>query len=133
MRYTLPTGKVINIPDDEIKKNMNVLCVPENEAVEIWLEDNNFQTNAEQNALDEKASKIRHDIGAKTVKHTPKPRTAKISDEKKSLFNTILTNLDRNELVSRENIQVLNENKLIQVQIGNKIFKIDLVETRNKA
>ena len=61
-----------------------------------------------------------------------KPMTIKVSDEKKSLFDTILTNLDRNEFVERENITVLKENKLIQVEIGDKIFKIDLIQCRNK-
>jgi hypothetical protein len=60
------------------------------------------------------------------------PRTVKVSDEKISLFNTILTNLDRNEFVERENITVIKENKLIQVKIGDKLFKIDLIQQRNK-
>ena len=87
----------------------------------------------------------RMEIGAKAVSRearavapksadTPKkPRTVKISDEKKELFNTILQNLNRAIGVENENITVLTENKLIQVRIGDKIFKIDVVESRNKA
>jgi hypothetical protein len=62
-----------------------------------------------------------------------KPRTTKVSDEKKELFNTILQNLTRAIGVESENITVLTENKLIQVKIGDKTFKIDVVESRNKA
>ena len=74
----------------------------------------------------------RYEQAEKPRKKREKPKTVKVSDEKVSLFNTILTNLDRNELVKRENITVIKENKLIQVQIGDKIFKIDLIQQRNK-
>ena len=84
----------------------------------------------------------RMEIGAKAVSRearavapksadTPKkPRTVKISDEKKELFTTILTNLNRAIGVERENVTVLKENKLIEVKIGEKTFKIDLIECR---
>lgn len=55
-----------------------------------------------------------------------KPRTVKISDEKMSLFAEILENLEKNH----ENVKILKENKLIEVKIGEKIFKIDLIEQR---
>lgn len=66
---------------------------------------------------------------------TTKPKEKKtrpviVSDEKKALFETILKNLDRCKGVERENIEILKENKLIQVKIGTKTFKIDIVEQR---
>ena len=71
---------------------------------------------------------------APKAKNAPKkPHTVKVSDEKKELFSTILQNLTRAVGVESENITVLTENKLIQVQIGDKTFKIDVVESRNKA
>ena len=135
MKYQLPTGKVINIPDDEIKKSMKALDLNQIEAVQLWLEDNDYMENEEQNELDKKAKsvKIIHDAKDTTKeKKERKPRTSKVSDEKKSLFETILINLDRNENVSKENIEILKENKLILVKIGEKQFKIDLIEVRNK-
>ena len=57
-----------------------------------------------------------------------KPRTVKISDEKKELFESILKNLTRCVPIEQEDIKVLKENKLIQVKIGEKIFKIDIIE-----
>ena len=131
MRYTLKTGKVIVIPDAEIKQNMTALDVSEAEAVEIWLEDNEYEINEEQAALDEKAKKEKVSVEAgkgqrKKIEH----RTVKISDEKKAVFDTILENLDRCELIDRENVSILKENKLIQVKIGEKVFKIDVIEQR---
>ena len=46
------------------------------------------------------------------------------------LFDSIVQNLDRCEGVERENVTILNENKLIQVKINGKVFKIDLIEQR---
>ena len=78
MKYTLPNGKSVNIPDKEIEKNMKLLEISKDEAVEMWLEDEGYLDNEEQNELDEKAKKVRIDHGAsavdKTVKKEKKPR-----------------------------------------------------------
>lgn len=59
-----------------------------------------------------------------------KPHIVKVSDEKKMLFESIFTNLDRCESVEPEGIHILKENKLIEVRIGDKVFKIDIIEQR---
>ena len=125
-------GKMITIPDTEIEQLKSALEISTKEAVEVWLDDNGYTENEEQEALDEKAKKVKIPIGAREVKEKKerKPVTKKVSDEKKILFDSIVKQLDRCELVERENVTILNENKLIQVKIGNKIFKIDLVECR---
>lgn len=125
-------GKMITIPDTEIEQLKFALKISTKEAVEVWLDDNGYTENEEQEALDEKAKKVKIPMGAREVKEKKerKPITKKVSDEKKILFDSIVKQLDRCELVERENVTILNENKLIQVKIGNKIFKIDLVECR---
>jgi hypothetical protein len=125
-------GKMITIPDTEIEQLKSALEISTQEAVEVWLDDNGYTENEEQEALDEKAKKVKIPMGAREVKEKKerKPVTKKVSDEKKILFESIVHQLDRCELVERENVTILNENKLIQVKIGNKVFKIDLVECR---
>jgi predicted RNA-binding protein with RPS1 domain len=95
----------------------------------MWLEDNDYLENEEQNALDEKASKVKISMGARSSAPTKekKPRTTKVSDEKKALFAEILSNL---EYDYKENVTVLKENKLIEVKMGGKTFKIDIIEQR---
>ena len=44
MRYTLTDGKTISIPDAEIEANMK-LGISKEEAVEMWLEDNEYEVN----------------------------------------------------------------------------------------
>lgn len=85
---------------------------------------------AEIEELAQKAKENKIDHGASSGKKKEgKPRTVKISDEKQMLFSEIWTNLFD---VFGENAQIAKENKLILVQIGEKTFKIDLIEQRPK-
>lgn len=130
MKYTLPTGKTVNIPDKEIEQSMKALDLTKEEAIEMYLEDEGYLDNDEQIELNEKAKKVKIDHQAsaidKTEKKEKKVREVKVSDEKQSLFAEIVENLAENG----RNYQILKENKLISVQIGEKIFKIDLIEQR---
>ena len=54
MKYNF-NGKQINIPDKEIKKSMELLELTEEEAIEMWLEDNGYLENEEQEQLDAQA------------------------------------------------------------------------------
>ena len=129
MKYTLDNGKSVNIPKSEIEKLMSSLELSEKDAIDLWLCDNNLEEDEEQIKLDEKASKVRIDkdiIQKKPKKERKKPEK-KVSDAKKELFSEILSDLKD---VYKENVEVLNENKLISVRIGEKLFKIDVIETR---
>ena len=131
MRYTLPNGKSVNIPDEEIKKSMKALDLTKEDAIQMWLEDNDYEVNEEQAELDAKAKKVKIDHGAsamdKTKSKEKKPRPKVASDEKKELFDEIFSNLQD---VYKENARIEKENKLIIVKIGEKTFKIDLIEQR---
>ena len=73
--------------------------------------------------------KIKVDVGARAEKpkKESKPRTVVTSDEKKQLFADIFGNLAE---IYGENAKIEKENKLIIVKIGEKTFKIDLIEQR---
>ena len=132
MIYTL-NDKKISIPDDEISNSMKLLDISKEDAIQMWLDDHDYTENEEQNALDQKAKKIGTKLGLHEIepsKKDRKPRTSKVSDEKKALFDSILQNIDRCEGVERENVRVLTENKLISVKIGDKTFKIDIIQSR---
>ena len=131
MKYTLKNGKSVNIPDKEIEKSMKLLDLTKEEAIEMWLEDNDYEVNEEQVALDEKAKKVKINHGASAVDKSEqkekKPRVVKISDEKQALFSEILSNL---EDVYPNSVEIVKENKLLTVKIGAKTFKIDIIEQR---
>lgn len=124
-------GRNLTIPDNELSALMK-LDLTKEEAIQTWLEDNEYLDNEEQIELDIKAKKVKIDHGASAMDKTEKkprtPRTVKVSDEKVALFEILVGNLMENY----ENVDILKENKLIQVEIGGKIFKIDLIEQRPK-
>ena len=138
MKYELPNGKNINIPDAEIEKCMKFLDLSKEEAIEMWLEDEGYLENEEQEALVKKAkdSGILHTIhGARADKKETKkqaPRTVKVSDEKKELFAEIVANLECFAEETNGKVRVEKENKLIIFEINEKTFKIDLIEQRAK-
>ena len=126
-------GKSVNIPDKEIESYMRSLDLTKEQAIEMWLDDEGYTDNEEQLELEKKAkeSGIMRDIhGASAMDKAKKttPKTVKVSEEKQRLFNDICCRLD--DLV--DDLTVLKENKLIQVVINGKIFKIDVIEQRNK-
>lgn len=108
---------------------MKSLELSKEEAIDLWLCDHDYDEDEEQAELQEKAKdvKILHEATSKSEKKPRKTPEKKISDEKKELFSEILNDL---EDVYRNSVTVLNENKLIQVKIGEKTFKIDIVEQR---
>lgn len=115
--------------EQQILTYMKNLQITREEAEELWLCDNDLAENEEQSELQDKASKVKidHQACGNIGKVDRKPRTCKVSDEKTALFSEILSDL---EDVYKENVEILKENKLIQVKIGAKTFKIDIIETR---
>lgn len=138
MTYELENGKKVKIPDAEIEKNMKLLGLTREEAIEMWLEDEGYLDNEEQNALVQKAKESGilqtiHGAGDKQKrKKSDKPKVVKVSDEKKALFTEIKENLEYFAEESGGKITIEKENKLILFEINGKTFKIDLIEQRPK-
>lgn len=128
IKFKMNNGKLVNIPKKEVQKNMNILGLTLEESIQMYLEDEGYLENEEQENLCKvaKENKITATIHKATENKAKKPKTVKVSDEKVKLFNEILENLYK----YNENVEVLKENKLIQVKIGEKMFKIDLIEQR---
>lgn len=134
MRYDF-NGKMVNIPDQEIEKAMKNLNLTKDEAIEMWLEDEGYIDNPEQlklcqKAKDNKITATIHQASGDRPKKQSKPKTVKVSSEKQDLFTLLDVTLDDycKEMGGKRTI--LNPNKLIQVELNGKTFKIDLIEQR---
>lgn len=132
MRYTLQTGKNINIPDKDIARSMEVLKITKDEAIQVWLEDEGYIENVEQTKLEEKAKTVKIKHGAKSTapkkEKAKKEKTQKPDPEKemliKLLFEAIQSVADESEIT--------NKTKLIVFKRGNDTYKIDLIRrTKN--
>ena len=132
MIYNFNNTKIA-IPDVSIEKYMKDLQITKEEAIELWLDDNDYTENEEQNELDTKAKKVKIQHGAGSLKKEKKQYTRKPSDEKVAIFIELKNWLDN--LCESDNFkyEILKENKLISLttQSGTQ-FKIDLIETRKK-
>ena len=129
MLYKLENGKTITIPNNEIKNYIEKLGINQIDAVELWLTDNGYYTNEEQKKLDDKAKQTKSDyVTSATKKKNSKPKTVKISNEKKQVYHTIYTALLG--AFGSKSVEVVKEYKLFSVKIGEKTFKIDVVENR---
>ncbi len=131
MRYNF-NGKNINIPDDEIACSMKNLELTKEEAIQMWLEDEGYLENEEQEELTRKAKENRitatiHQASAKDVtKKTQKERTRRENPTKEMVIREIATLLPK----FAEDVEVLNVGKLISFRIGEEKYEIDLKQKR---
>lgn len=129
-------GKSVNVKDSVIQKYMSDFSLTKEDAIQMYLEDEGFENNEDVEEMTTKAKKnktVAHGESAEkderkvTNKKQSNPKTAKVSDSKKALFSTISQFLTD---TFGENAEILKENKLIQVKIGEDIFKIDIIQQR---
>ena len=134
MKYEF-NGKVLNIPDDFIQNAMKNLSIDEGEAIQLWLEDNDFEVNEEQMALDAKAKanvKVSTLVKARAAdpskKKTQRERVKKEDPTKEGVIAALAKALP--ELANAENVTIVNAGKLITFTIGEDTYKLDLVRQR---
>lgn len=128
MTYQL-NGKSIRIPDENLERIQKGLKVSREEAIQIWLEDEGYEVNEEQEELDKraKASKITQTIhGARA--ETAKKRTFVRKEDKTK--EGIIATLAKTLKELAENVKIENVGKLITFQLGEDTFKLDLIRQR---
>ncbi len=125
MQYTLSNGRVIEISDNSIRNLKDACGCSKEEAIDIWLTDHGFIVNEEQEELNKKAKNagMRAQSGTKTSKKT---HEVKVSAEKQQLFSEIQLFLTEKGY----DFDILTKNKLFSVKIGDKIVKIDLIQSK---
>ena len=123
-------GKKIRIADSEIENLVKGLNISTEQAIQIWLEDEGYLENEEQNSLDKKAkeSKITatvHQAKSDNRKER-KPRERKPDEEKEKIISNLAKFLEN----STENVKITNISKIIEFDIGENHCKLDLVRQR---
>lgn len=131
MKYNL-NGKNINIPDADIERSMKSLELTKEEAIQMWLEDEGYLENEEQEELERKAKENRitatiHQATTKDPrKKTQKERVRKENPTKEMVIREIAALLPK----FAEDVEVLNVGKLISFRIGEEKYEIDLKQKR---
>lgn len=125
-------NKKVKIPMEEIQNNMKVLDISEEEAIQMWLDDNDYTTNEEVEELTKKAkqngtTKVKAGDKTKRQKTERKPTENPL---KQAIIQDIYKFLQQNTTIY--DIKVENPTKIITFKVENKEFKLDLVEKRQK-
>ena len=127
-------GKAVRINEQEVEKIAAGLGISKQEAVQVWLEDNEYLENAEQVQLDTKAKSNRitatiHQAKAINTKKTQRERVLKDDPTKENLIKCIKVLLEGKGC---EKVEIVNKTKLISFTLGGETFKLDLIRQRNK-
>lgn len=131
MRYELENGKFVNIPEKDIEYLMNKYKLTKEWAVYAWLVDEEYITDPTVEELEKKAkeNKISRDAKAIKPKTERKTREKKENPLKKEIISIIYKALST-ELNDIHSILVQNDEKYIDLTIGDRKFTINLVEHR---
>ena len=127
-------GKAVRINEQEVEKIAAGLGISKQEAIQVWLEDNEYIENAEQVKLDTKAKSNRitatiHQAKAIKPKKTQRERVLKDDPTKENLIKCIKAVLEEKGC---EKVEIVNKTKLISFTLGGETFKLDLIRQRNK-
>ena len=127
-------GKAVRINEQEVEKIAAGLSISKQEAVQVWLEDEGYLENAEQEQLNAKAKSNRitatiHQAKAINTKKTQRERVLKDDPTKENLIKCIKAVLEEKGC---EKVEIVNKTKLISFTLGGDTFKLDLIRQRNK-
>lgn len=118
-----PKTKGINMTIEKLTKQIFDECEKDGESVTL----EEAREMAEMELKSKENCRRYEHSDKKTDENKPKkPKTIKISAEKAELFNLLWEGLSN----YYPNCEILTNNKLISVQIGEKKFKVDIIETR---
>ena len=127
--YRLKGGKVVQVPNEEIAKNMRLLHLTRQEAVDMWLSDNDYIDCPEADELTAKAkeNKVAHGAKAEVKQKTQRERVVKEDKVKEAIIQAVADMLPN---LNAENVVIEKKGKLITFTVGEDKFKFDLIRQR---
>jgi tyrosine-protein phosphatase YwqE len=120
-------NKEYDIPDTLIDKYVDTLGISISEAIDIWLEDNDIKVSEETLELEKKAKEngVRHQAKSSTPREKKKVER-KPDQVKDSLVESLAEILKE----YATNIQIVKVGKLIEFDIEDDHYKLDLIRQR---
>ena len=126
-------GKSVHIPDAEITHSMAKLDLSKDEAIQMWLEDNDYCENEEVEILTQKAKENKVSRGAKSekalAKTDRKTRERKPDLEKEEIIAALSEFLTEKGYTF---VEITNKSKIIEFNIGKNHYKLDLIRQRTQ-
>ena len=131
IEMVLDSGKVVKCATEWVEKTMAILDTNMEDVLLMWLEDNDYLINEEQDALDMKAkdNKVKLVASAEKLKaKTQKERVVKSNPDKEYIVGVVAEFLE--EIVGKDNVNIENKAKLITFTYNNNEYKLDLIQKR---
>ena len=128
MNYII-NNRNIHIPDEEIFKNMKILKISKEQAIQMYLEDEGYVINETVEELTKKAKENKVLKGAKAEKaRKPRSKERKPDEEKEKIIKIVAAALENEGIPA----QITNISKIIEFSIENNHYKLDLIKKRVK-
>lgn len=130
--YTLPNGKIAQVPNSAIEQNMRILKCSKDEAIELWLFDNDKIDNEEAEVLTQKAkdNRITATIHKAKAEYKPKTQRERVVKEDPTKEGIIQAIADLLPSLNAKDVNIEKKGKLITFKIGADTFKVDLIRQR---
>lgn len=132
VEINMENGKQYKVDRKWVDKSMKNLDTDIEDVLLMWLEDNEYLVNEEQEELDKEAKgkvKLVATNEEKAKKKTPKERVQKENPTKELIIQTLAKAL---ETLDTQNIVIENKTKIITFTMNNEQFKVDLVQKRKE-
>lgn len=134
MIYKLNEKKEVRIPDTDIERLVKTMQIDKKDAIQIWLEDEGYLINEEQEQLNQKAKENKSHKIAKAERKAPivlknkKEKVVKENPTKEMVIAEIAKILPN----FATDINIENKAKIITFRIGDEEYKLDLIQKRKK-
>jgi hypothetical protein len=129
MKYKFE-NKVLDIPDEELDKLVDKLEISLAEAIDIWLEDNDYTMCEETKELEEKAKKNKITATIHQAKASVSKERKKVERKPDEVKDSLVEDLAKFLEDYATNISITKIGKLVEFDIGDDHYKLDLIRQR---
>ena len=123
----LTGGKIVRCEKDWAEKSMKSLDLDLEEVLLMYLEDNDYIINEEQDELDKKAKGVVKPEATDKTKRKPREKVQKENPTKELIIAEIAKTL---QTLGVSALKIENKAKLITFDYANESFKVDLIQKR---
>lgn len=127
IEITLKGGKVVKVDKNWADQTMKALDLNLDETLQMFLEDNDYLLNEEQEELDKKAKGVVKPQAGDKTKRKPREKVQKENPTKELIIAEIAKSL---QALGVQDLKIENKAKLITFNYANESFKVDLVQKR---
>lgn len=134
MIYKLNEKKEVRIPDTDIERLVKIMQIDKEDAIQIWLEDEGYLINEEQEQLNQKAKENKSHKIAKAERKAPivlKNKNEKVVKENPTK-EMVIAEIAKILPNFATDINIENKAKIITFRIGDEEYKLDLIQKRKK-